>query len=190
MSETPYAHTPIEMATEYAYPYTSTVSKQFTFSASHQLTGLPEDHPCSRLHGHNYIVEVTYSGVPDEVGFVIDYRDLEPLKRLFDDVLDHRHLNDVVEFNPTAENLSRYVLQAAYDLLVGKVHAGDPRNVNRIEVAVSETPKTWARLHVEVPEFKASVEHGDIARFVAPLDPHEADADRYRWNFTTDGGTR
>lgn len=34
------------------------ITKEFHFSASHQLTGLPEDHQCARLHGHNYIVEV------------------------------------------------------------------------------------------------------------------------------------
>jgi len=35
-----------------------TISKQFTFSASHQLLNLCDSHPCYRLHGHNYIVEV------------------------------------------------------------------------------------------------------------------------------------
>ncbi|HBU96439.1 6-pyruvoyl trahydropterin synthase family protein, partial [Thalassospira lucentensis] len=39
-----------------------TITKQFAFSASHQLAGLDADHPCSRLHGHNYIVEVELKG--------------------------------------------------------------------------------------------------------------------------------
>ena len=34
------------------------ISKEFHFSASHQLTDLPADHQCARLHGHNYIVVV------------------------------------------------------------------------------------------------------------------------------------
>ena len=34
------------------------ISKEYHFSASHQLHDLPEDHPCHRLHGHNYVVEV------------------------------------------------------------------------------------------------------------------------------------
>src|SRR5215468_9371730 len=33
-----------------------TISKFFEFSAAHHLTGLPDDHPCSRVHGHNYVV--------------------------------------------------------------------------------------------------------------------------------------
>ena len=35
-----------------------TIAKRFAFSASHIIGGLPDKHPCSRLHGHNYEVEV------------------------------------------------------------------------------------------------------------------------------------
>ena len=35
-----------------------TIAKTFYFSASHVIGGLPPEHPCSRLHGHNYEVEV------------------------------------------------------------------------------------------------------------------------------------
>jgi 6-pyruvoyltetrahydropterin/6-carboxytetrahydropterin synthase len=36
-----------------------TITKQFSFSASHVLDHLPEGHPCARrLHGHNYIAEL------------------------------------------------------------------------------------------------------------------------------------
>jgi len=56
------------------------IGKAFTFSASHRLT-LEEAHPCSRLHGHNYIVEIELcSGDLDRRGFVVDYRDLSELK--------------------------------------------------------------------------------------------------------------
>jgi 6-pyruvoyltetrahydropterin/6-carboxytetrahydropterin synthase len=34
------------------------ITKEFHFSASHQLVSLPPDHQCARLHGHNYVVEV------------------------------------------------------------------------------------------------------------------------------------
>ena len=34
------------------------IRKEFHFSASHQLTHLPDDHQCARLHGHNYIVVI------------------------------------------------------------------------------------------------------------------------------------
>ena len=37
------------------------ITKEFHFSASHQLTALPAEHQCARLHGHNYIVVVELS---------------------------------------------------------------------------------------------------------------------------------
>jgi 6-pyruvoyltetrahydropterin/6-carboxytetrahydropterin synthase len=36
-----------------------TIAKRFAFSASHVIGGLSVDHPCGRLHGHNYEVEVS-----------------------------------------------------------------------------------------------------------------------------------
>ena len=47
----------------------NTISKEFHFSASHQLFGLKEGHPCGRLHGHNYIVKIFLSGEPNKDGF-------------------------------------------------------------------------------------------------------------------------
>ena len=66
------------------------ISKEFHFSASHQLHGLPEGHQCARLHGHNYIIRVTLaSETLNEVGFVQDYGDLKPIGKWIDETLDH-----------------------------------------------------------------------------------------------------
>lgn len=124
-----------------------TISKEFHFSASHRLEGLAPEHPCSRLHGHNYIYKVTIKSPHlNEVGFVLDYKALEPIKRWVDDTLDHKHLNDVLDFNPTAElqaqKLAEYARQILGDLL--------PEGA-LIEAAVSETPKTWST-YVETVE--------------------------------------
>ncbi|KJE34549.1 6-pyruvoyl tetrahydrobiopterin synthase [Thalassospira sp. HJ] len=112
-----------------------TITKQFAFSASHQLSGLEDDHPCARLHGHNYIVEVELKGASlDARGFVRDYRELGPLKRLIDDEFDHRHLNDVLGHDhPTAEQLALFFYDWAHD-----------RWPEVSAVRVSETPKAWA----------------------------------------------
>ena len=110
------------------------IKKQFHFSASHTLEMLPEDHPCSRLHGHNYIVEIVLaSDALNEVGFVIDYKDLKPFKKIIDEELDHRHLNDVLPFQTSAENIAHYLYSRAKALWP-----------QVIAVRVSETPKTWA----------------------------------------------
>lgn len=111
------------------------ITKEFHFSASHQLCKLQGDHPCARMHGHNYIVEVELSAETlNENGFVVDYLDLAPLKRLIDDTLDHRHLNEVFDHDMvTSEWLARWI----YDWC-------KTRWDQTSAVRVSETPKTWA----------------------------------------------
>lgn len=116
-----------------------TISKQFHFSASHVLAELPEGHPCSRLHGHNYVVEVVLaSETLDERGFVVDYLELRPVKALIDRELDHRHLNDVMDGPTSAEALSRWIFERALAELPA------PAAERLVAVRVSETPKTWA----------------------------------------------
>jgi len=44
------------------------IGKRFSFSASHFIGGLPADHPCARLHGHNYDVEVVLRQAQAEDG--------------------------------------------------------------------------------------------------------------------------
>ena len=85
------------------------ISKEFHFSASHQLFGLADDHPCSRLHGHNYTVVVELSSTElNEHGFVRDYRELDTFKEYLHNEVDHRHLNDVFGIDATtAEQLAK-----------------------------------------------------------------------------------
>ena len=113
-----------------------TIQKEFHFSASHCLAGLAPEHPCTRVHGHNYIVIVEFSARKlNDVGMIIDYRELEPIKKLIDNNLDHRHLNDAIKgMNPTAENLADY-LYGIFHVLFPQITA----------VVVKETDKTAAR---------------------------------------------
>lgn len=84
----------------------TSITRSFRFEASHQL----EWHKgkCSRLHGHGYRLEVTIEGDLDSNGVVVDF---DEVGRLVDreviDVLDHSHLNEILE-NPTAENIARW----------------------------------------------------------------------------------
>lgn len=115
------------------------ISKQFSFSASHILNGLSEDHPCARLHGHNYLVILHLKAEKlDETGFVQDYRSLQFVKEFIDKNLDHRHLNDILPFNPTAENLAKYF----YDTFKSDI-------ATLFAVEVCETPKTSAVYEAE-----------------------------------------
>lgn len=112
-----------------------TITKQFAFEASHRLEHLPEGHPCHRMHGHSYRVEVVIqSPCLDDRGFCqLDYRDLDPFKAMIDQQYDHRHLNDVVPCRTTAENLAKHFY-------------GEAKRLSPFVVAVrvSETQKTWA----------------------------------------------
>lgn len=161
----------------------ATISKRFDFSSSHQLEGLHAEHPCSRVHGHNYEVTIYITGETDDVGFVIDYRDLSAFKEFLDDTVDHRHLNDLVEWNPTAENIASWLAEELHALLWATTPEA-MRRVLELRVSVSETPKTTATVHRHIDAFEAE-EHAQQTRL--NIDPHEVDADRYRWNFDTDG---
>lgn len=35
--------------------------------------------------------------------------DFKRLKTVVEELLDHKYVNDIVDFNPTAENLARYI---------------------------------------------------------------------------------
>ncbi|MDR1544830.1 MAG: 6-carboxytetrahydropterin synthase QueD [Prevotellaceae bacterium] len=110
------------------------ISKKFNFSASHVLNGLKEGHPCARMHGHNYAVTLCFrADCLNKTGFVVDYRDLDCVKKFIDHTLDHRHLNDILDFNPTAENIAKYMYENF-----------KPVFAQLYRVEVSETPSTNA----------------------------------------------
>ena len=116
-----------------------TISKRFAFSASHTLDALADDHPCRRLHGHNYEVEIVSGAADvDERGFVHDYLDLAPFKQWLDAAVDHRHLNDLLDGPTSAERLAWWFFEWCKANLPADVAT------RLAAVRVSETPATWA----------------------------------------------
>ena len=82
------------------------VSKQLEVSGAHNLN-LNYESKCQNLHGHNWIITVfCKSETLDENGMVIDFT---KIKTLVHDKLDHKYLNDIVDFNPTAENMAKWI---------------------------------------------------------------------------------
>ena len=62
---------------------------------------------CQNLHGYNWIVVVyCKSKELDENGMIIDFK---YIKNMVSDKLDHQYLNEIVDFNPTAENMAKCI---------------------------------------------------------------------------------
>lgn len=81
------------------------IEKRIEVAFAHQLT-LNYDSKCQNLHGHNAIVTVYCKAEElNENGMVVDFK---TIKEIVQGQLDHKLANDVVTFNPTAENLARW----------------------------------------------------------------------------------
>lgn len=82
------------------------VSKRMEIAGAHKLS-LTYSSRCQNLHGHGWIVVVyCQSEELDENGMVVDF---SFIKSLIHDKLDHHYINDVVNCNPTAENIAKWI---------------------------------------------------------------------------------
>jgi 6-pyruvoyltetrahydropterin/6-carboxytetrahydropterin synthase len=107
------------------------------FSSAHNLRGYKGK--CEDLHGHNWHIEAVVSSEElDELGMVVDFKEIKKALREVTGELDHKHLNEVDYFkdvNPTSENIARYLLE--------KLSKKSPE-LNICEVTVYETDTSSA----------------------------------------------
>lgn len=82
------------------------VSKRLEISACHQIN-VSYASKCAGMHGHNWIITVYCKAKElNADGMVCDF---SHIKSAIHDVLDHKVLNDILPFNPTAENIARWI---------------------------------------------------------------------------------
>lgn len=122
------------------------IAKQYTFSAAHRLPYVGEGHPCHRMHGHNYVVELEVRGeISPKDGFCgnVDFFMLDKGMRPLLVELDHRTLNDVSGLeNPTAELIAQWIMGRFQPAIL-------------FSVKVWETPDCWAQVVNAEGLFKA-----------------------------------
>ena len=84
------------------------IQKRLEISASHRLA-LDYESKCSTLHGHNWVITIYCKAETlNSNGMVVDFTEI---KRKIKNRLDHQNLNDVLPFNPTAENIACWCVE-------------------------------------------------------------------------------
>lgn len=87
------------------------------FCAAHHLE-LNYSSPCQKNHGHSWkvITEIVSSEL-DNNGMIIDFAKIKDIINK----LDHQDLNEILDFNPTAENIARYIYGRIKRLTDGEI---------------------------------------------------------------------
>jgi 6-pyruvoyltetrahydropterin/6-carboxytetrahydropterin synthase len=118
------------------------------FEAAHRQIGDPGK--CGRLHGHNWVVEVNIAGKQNELGYIVDFKDIQEYIDSFDhSVLLHiedplgkvlkangQKVHDLME-NPTCENLADLIADWVFFKILNQPDGA-------VVVKVWENYKSWA----------------------------------------------
>lgn len=109
------------------------LERSYRFEAAHFLPKVMPGHKCARMHGHSYLIELTLEGELDpELGWLVDFGDVDERVTPLVEQLDHRVLNEIEGLaNPTSELLAGWWWQRLA-----------PDLPQLCEVAVSETPSS------------------------------------------------
>ena len=82
------------------------IQKRLEISGAHSLK-LDYESKCSNFHGHNWIVYIYLQAKElDNNGMILDFT---IIKERILDKLDHKNLNEIFDFNPTAENIAKWI---------------------------------------------------------------------------------
>lgn len=115
--------------TQYKQPYV-TIGVKSHFDSSHHLLNYVGK--CAREHGHRYFYELKIKQRLNPVtGMVMDFKELKKIMKEFEEIVDHACLNDILPFNPTAENMIPWMFEYFSKTALVK---------GIVEISVWETP--------------------------------------------------
>lgn len=90
------------------------------FSSAHYLRNYQGK--CENLHGHNWKVEIVVKGESlDKSGMLVDFGILKKYLKEVLDLLDHKCINDEIDYfkdkSPSSENIAKYIYDNMSDRL-------------------------------------------------------------------------
>lgn len=153
-----------------------TIMRRIKFCAGHRL--FQHGGKCEFFHGHNYVADFYVTGSEtDQVGRLIDFAELKKaFKGWIDEHWDHGFLLNerddnainairmvepckyfVLPYNPTAENLARYLLDVVSPELMQEISEG---GVRVSKVVIWETEESFAEAAVS----PSQASHIDLAQ--------------------------
>lgn len=107
------------------------IKKRLVVSAAHYLK-LDYNSKCTSLHGHNWIIDVYLKSKElNNNGMIMDF---SVIKEKIEKKLDHKILNDVIDVNPTAENIAYWICQQLAPFCYKVVVEESPNNIASYEV--------------------------------------------------------
>jgi len=122
------------------FQYSVEITREFTFDSCHKL--LDYDGKCANLHGHTYHLQISLKRrINPKTGMVIDFGDLNRIvSKLILDKIDHVYLNDVMDINPTAENMICWIWKQLEREPIGELLS---------KIKLWETPNSFATITAE-----------------------------------------
>ncbi len=89
---------------------------RFRFESAHRLPKTPVHHKCHNLHGHNFVVNMSFVGPVNDDGWLIDFFVIEQAWAPIKAIVDHRYLNDIPGLeNPTSEMIAIWIWEKMVD---------------------------------------------------------------------------